>query len=75
MVFEKIRAILAEQFDVDEDSITLNTNIEEDLDADSLDVFDVLMSLEDEFSVEIPDEDIENLSNVGSLVNYIENKI
>lgn len=75
MVFEKIKSILAEQFDVEKDDITFNTNIEEDLDADSLDVFDVLMSLEDEFSVEIPDEDIESLKNVGALVNYIENKM
>jgi len=75
MVFEKIKSILAEQFDVEEDEITFNTNIEEDLGADSLDVFDVLMSLEDEFSVEIPDEEIESLKTVGALVNYIENKM
>lgn len=75
MVFEKIQAILADQFDVDEDKISLDTNIQDDLGADSLDVFDLLMSLEEEFSIEIPDEDIEKLKTVNTLVNYIENNI
>ncbi|MBQ6569209.1 MAG: acyl carrier protein [Clostridia bacterium] len=75
MVLDKVKAILAEQFDVDTDSINAETNIEEDLGADSLDVFDVLMSIEDEFSIEIPDEDLESLKTVGVLVNYIESKI
>lgn len=72
MVFEKVKAILSAQFDVEEDSITPETNIEEDLGADSLDVVDVLMSLEDEFDVEIPDEEIENIRLVNDLVSYIE---
>ena len=72
MVFEKIKAILSAQFDVDEDTITPETNIEDDLGADSLDVIDMLMSLEDEFDVEIPDEEIEHLRLVGDLVSYIE---
>ena len=62
MVLEKVKAILAEQFDVEE----------EDLGADSLDVVDLLMSIEDEFEVEVPDEEIENIKTVGSLVSYIE---
>lgn len=74
MVFEKIKDILAEQFDVEEmSSLTMNTNIADDLGADSLDVVEVLMSIEDEFSVEIPDEKIETIKTIGDLVSYIEN--
>ena len=72
MVLEKVKAILAEQFDVDEDKITADTDLQEDLGADSLDVVDLLMSIEDEFDVEVPDEEIENIKNVGALVSYIE---
>lgn len=72
MVLEKVKAILSEQFDVEEDSINTETSIENDLGADSLDVVDLLMSLEDEFEIEIPDEEIENISTVGDLVKYIE---
>lgn len=73
MVFEKIKAILAEQFD-EEDKITLDTTLTDDLGADSLDLADVLMAIEDEFEVEIPDEDIENIKTVGDIVAYIEDK-
>lgn len=72
MVFEKVKVILAEQFDVEEDTITLDTNLEEDLSADSLDVVDLLMSIEDEFEIEIPDEEIDNIRTVAELVSYIE---
>lgn len=72
MVFEKVREILCNQFDVEEDEVTLTTRIGEDLGADSLDAVDMLMSLEDEFDVEIPDEEIENIRTVGDLVTYIE---
>lgn len=73
MVFEKIRNILADQLDVDENNVTLDALIADDLGADSLDVVDLLMSIEDEFEIEIPDEEIENIKTVGNLVNYIEN--
>ncbi len=73
MVFEKIRKILAEQFSEDEDSITMATDLAEDLGADSLDLADVLMAIEDEFEVEVMDEDIENIKTVGDIVEYIEN--
>jgi len=73
MVFEKVKNILVEQLDVDEATVTLDSMIADDLGADSLDVVDLLMSLEDEFSVEIPDEEIENIKSVGDLVSYIEN--
>ena len=72
MVLEKVKAILAELFDVEEDKITADTDLQEDLGADSLDVVDLLMSIEDEFEVEVPDEEIENIKTVGSLVSYIE---
>ena len=72
MVLEKVKMILSNQFDVEEDSITPETNIADDLGADSLDVVDMLMSLEDEFDVEIPDEEIERIRTVGELVAYIE---
>ena len=72
MVLEKVKAILAEQFDVEEDSITAETTIQEDLGADSLDVVDLLMSIEDEFEIEVPDEEIENIKTAGNLVEYIE---
>ena len=72
MVLEKVKVILAEQFDVDEDTITVDTDVQEDLGADSLDVVDLLMSIEDEFEVEIPDEEIENIKTVGELVSFIE---
>ena len=74
MVFEKVKAILSEQFDVEEDSITLESSITEDLGADSLDVVDLLMSIEDEFEVEVPDSEVENINTVGDLVKYIEDK-
>ena len=72
MVLEKVKMILSSQFDVEEDSITPETNIADDLGADSLDVVDMLMSLEYEFDVEIPDEEIERIRTVGELVAYIE---
>ena len=72
MVLEKVKMILSNQFDVEEDAITPETNIADDQGADSLDVVDMLMSLEDEFDVEIPDEEIERIRTVGELVTYIE---
>ena len=75
MVFEKIKAILADQFDADEDSITAETNIQEDLGADSLDVVDLIMTLEDEFEIEVPDSEVENIKTVGALVAFVEDNI
>ena len=72
MVLEKVKAILSEQFDVEEDSITADTSIADDLGADSLDVVDLLMSIEDEFEIEIPDEEIDNIKRVGELDKYTE---
>ena len=73
MVFEKVKKILSEQFGVEEDTITLETSLIDDLDADSLDVVDLLMSIDDDFEVEVPDEEVENIKTVDDLVKYIEN--
>ena len=75
MVFEKVKANLSEQFDVEEDTITLETSIADDLGADSLDVVDLLMSIEDEFEFEVPDEEVDNIKTVGELVKYIEDNV
>ena len=71
MVFEKVREILVDQLDVDEDAVTMEASIQNDLGADSLDIVDLVMSLEEEFDCEIPDEEIENIKTVGDIVKYI----
>lgn len=75
MVFEKLKEILAEQLDVDADSITKDSMLIEDLGADSLDAIDIVMSVEDKFKIEVPDEIIEKIETVGDMLNYIENNI
>ncbi len=72
MVAEKIKEILSEQLDIEADEIALDSDIAEDLGADSLDVVDLIMTLEDEFEVEISDDVIESVKTVGDLVNFIE---
>lgn len=72
MVLEKLIDLLAKQFDVDRDEINENTDIVDDLGADSLDVVDLVMTLEDEFDMEIPDEDVETIRTVGDLSKYLE---
>ena len=71
MVFEKIREILASQLGKDEDEITLETNVKDDLDADSLDVFQIINDIEDEFEVSI--EDPESIVTVKDIVDFVEN--
>ncbi|MGI5894038.1 MAG: acyl carrier protein [Candidatus Merdivicinus sp.] len=72
MVFEKVRDILVEQLDVEEEKVSMEASITDDLGADSLDIVDLVMSLEDEFGVEIPDDQVENIKTVGDIVKYIE---
>ena len=72
MALEKIKNIISEQFAIPEDDITVDTVLLEDLDADSLDLIDLAMSLEDCFEVEVPDEELENFKTVGDIVRYIE---
>lgn len=74
MVFEKVKEILAEQLDIENlDSITMDSLLVEDLGADSLDSIDIVMSVEDEFKIEVPDEVVENMTTVADIVNFIEN--
>ena len=75
MVFEKVKEILCDQLDVEEEKVTMEANIMEDLEADSLDVVDLVMSLEEEFDIEIPDVEVENIKEVGDIVKYIESHI
>lgn len=72
MVFDKVKDIIADQLDVEADDITFESVITDDLGADSLDVVDLVMSLEDEFGVEIPDEAMADIKTVGDIVAYIE---
>ena len=74
MVFDKIKSIIVDQLDADENEVTMEANIQDDLGADSLDVVDLVMSIEENFDIEIPDEDVENIKTVGDIVKYIENK-
>lgn len=72
MVFEKIRDIIVDQLSVDESMVTMDTNITKDLEADSLDAVEIIMAIEDEFDIEIPDEEAEKFKLVGDLVKYVE---
>ena len=72
MVYEKVRQIICDQLDLEEDVVTMEANILEDLGADSLDLVDLVMSLEEEFDTEIPDEQVENIKTVSDIVKYIE---
>ena len=72
MIFEQIRSAQASQFEIDPESITLETNLIDDLGADSLDVVELIMSLEDEFGIAISDEDAAQLYTVGRIVDYLE---
>ena len=72
MVFEKIKAILCQQLDIEEEQVTMESSISDDLGADSLDVVDLIMSIEDEFDVEVPDDKVENIKTVGDIVKHIE---
>ena len=74
-MFEKVRSIIAEQLAIDDiDTITLETSLIDDLEADSLDAVEVIMALEDEFGIEIPDEEAENFKTIGDICKFIENK-
>jgi acyl carrier protein len=74
MVFDKVKAILIDQLDVEDESVAMDSLIADDLGADSLDVVDMVMSLEEEFDIEIPDEEIESMKTVGDIVKFIESK-
>ena len=71
-ILEGIREIICDQLDLEEDKVTMDSDIMEDFEADSLDVVDLVMSIEDEFGLEVPDDQIENFRTVGDVVRYIE---
>jgi len=75
-MYENIKLIIEEQLGItDKDKITLTTNLQEDLNADSLDAVEIIMSIEDEFNVEIPDDIAEELKTVEDIINFLENEI
>ncbi|MBR2500646.1 MAG: acyl carrier protein [Clostridia bacterium] len=71
MEFEKIKEIISEQLGVDEDSIKMDTSFTDDLGADSLDLVELIMALEEEFDIEMPDGEIENINTVSDAVNFL----
>ena len=71
-MFEKIREMIAENLNIDMDTITEEASFKEDLGVDSLDLFELVMALEEEFGVEIPTEDLETLTTVGAVAKYVE---
>ena len=73
-IFEQVKKILCDQLDLDEEQVTEDSEVIDALCADSLDIVDLVMTLEEEFDTEIPDEDIENLRTVGDIVKYIEER-
>lgn len=72
MVFDKVKELIVDQLDVEEDAVKTESVIIDDLGADSLDVVDLVMSIEEEFDIEIPDEAVEGIKTVGDIVSYIE---
>lgn len=75
MVFDKVKKIIVDQLDVEEDMVTEAASITDDLGADSLDVVDLVMSFEEEFDIEIPDDQVEKIKTVGDIVKFIEEKV
>ena len=73
-MLEKMKEIIAEQLNVDAEAVTAESSFKEDLGADSLDLFELVMALEDEYSVEIHSEDLEKLTTVGAVMDYLKAK-
>lgn len=73
-VFDSVKEIIVEQLDVEESQITMEASFRDDLEADSLDVVELVMELEDEFDLEIADEEAENINTVGDAVNFIKER-
>lgn len=72
MIFDKVKALIEEQMDINtNEEITMDTSFVEDLEADSLDVVELIMAIEAEFNISVNDEDVENIKTVGDVVNYI----
>ncbi len=72
MILEKLKNIFDRDFDIEGDEITPDTNLFLDLDFDELDLYDMVMSVEDDFEMELPDEDLEKIKTIGDLIKFIE---
>lgn len=75
MIFDKIKEIIMEQLSVDESMVTMETNLMKDLEADSLDAVEIIMAIEEEYGIEIPDEDAEHFQSVSDIVEYVEEQV
>ncbi|MBR2099980.1 MAG: acyl carrier protein [Eubacterium sp.] len=75
MIFDEVKEILVDQLDVNAEDIELTSSLSDDLGADSLDAIDIVMTVEDQYSIEVPDEIIKNMKTVEDIVSYIENNI
>ena len=73
-IFDKLKELVLDQLGVEEDEVTMEASMQDDLGADSLDLVDLVMSVEEEFGVKVADEDLENIKTVGDIVNYIEDR-
>ena len=73
-MLEKMQELIADQLSVDADSITESSSFKDDLGADSLDLYELIMALEEEYDVEIPTDDLENISTVGDVINFLNEK-
>ena len=73
-IFDKLKELVVDQLGVEEDEVTMEATMQDDLGADSLDLVDLAMSVEEEFGVKVADEDLENIKTVGDIVNYIEER-
>lgn len=74
-IFETVKSVVAEQLGVDESEITMESSFNDDLEADSLDIVELMMALEDEFKIEISDEEAGNISTIGDIVEYIKERV
>lgn len=72
MVFDKIKEIIVDQLGVEEDAVAMETHLMKDLEADSLDAVEIIMAIEEEFGIEVPDEEAEKFQTVGDIVAYVE---
>ena len=73
-IFDKLKELVVDQLGVEEDEVTMEASMQDDLGADSLDLVDLVMFVEEEFGVKVADEDLENIKTVGDIVNYIEDR-
>ena len=75
MTLDKIKGIIAEQLGVDEEDVKMETHLMKDLEADSLDAVEIIMAIEDDFDIEVPDEDAEKFQTVNDIISYVEARI